>query len=124
MTIGRLIGLALAASLLPAVAYADDPTDASMRNPVARARDSAATRQLNLSELSRVHALEARGELGWHYANGTGNLARVNETGIDQRYQRARADYARDRAQYERDMAAWRRSVAACRNGDYSTCNN
>ena len=115
MKIGRLMSAALAVSLFPAVALADDPRDPSMRNPAARARDSALTRQLNLSELSRVRAREARGELGWHYASDTSG-ARSSE--------RASTDYARDRAQYERDMAAWRRSVAACRNGDYSACDN
>jgi hypothetical protein len=112
MKIGRLMGVALAASLLPAVAFADDPKDPSMRSPAARARDSAATRQLNLGELARVRAREARGELGWHYASSTDNFSRAN------------TDYARDRAQYEREMKQWRRSVAACRAGEYSACEN
>lgn len=126
MKVGRFMCVALAASLFPAVASADDPRDPSMRSAAARARDSAATRQLNLGELSRVRAREARGELGWHYARATENSSRVNADYADgsRTYQRARADYARDRAQYERDMAAWRRSVAACGAGEYSACDN
>lgn len=126
MRISRFMGMAVAAWVLPAVAFADDPRDPSMRNPAALARDSAATRQLNLGELSRVRAREARGELGWHYARTTENFSRVNADAAEgaRSYQRARADYARDRAQYERDMAAWRRSVAACRAGDASACGN
>lgn len=115
MRIGRLMGVALAVSLFPAIALADDPRDPSMRNPAVRARDSAATRQLNLGELSRVRAREARGEMGWHYSSDTNG---------GRNYQQASADYARDRARYERDMAVWRRAVAACRDGDYSACDN
>lgn len=100
---------ALAASLLPAVALADNPNDPSMRNPAARARDREGTRQLNLAALQDVRARQARGELGWRPGHASDS---------------ANSDYARERARYERDMAVWRRAVAACRAGDYSACDN
>ncbi len=126
MRFHRFMCIAVTALLLPAAASADDPRDPTMRSAAARARDREIIRKLNLKELARVRALEARGELGWHIPRNSDKGSAVNASYAAQSsdYERAKADYARDRAQYERDMAAWRRAVAACRQGDYSACDN
>ncbi len=93
---------ALAAIFLSTAAAADDPNDPSMRDPRARARDRAIIRQLNLDELARVRARDAR------YAEG-------RRTNVSR--------YQSDRAQYERDMAPWRQAVDRCRAGDYRYCD-
>lgn len=118
MKISLFACVALAASLLPAVALADNPNDPAMRNAAARARDREDTRKLNLDALRDVREREARGELGWRPARATEYAANSAN------YRRGMANYARDHAQYEREMAAWRRAVAACRAGDYAACDN
>lgn len=102
----------LAATLVPAVAHADDPNDPAMRSRIARERDRAQIRQMNRNQLAYVQRRDAgyaRDWAAWRDARGDGGSY-------------DRGDYARQRAQYERDMAAWRRQVAACRAGDYSAC--
>ena len=99
----------------------NDPT---MRSAAARARDHAMIRQLNLNELARTRARDARYASGWQAyreARGSGGGARyVPEAEYEQASQR----YAHDRAQYEQRMAEWRLAVAACRAGDYAACGN
>ena len=121
MKISPSVCAALAASLLPAVALADNPNDPAMRDAAARARDREDTRKLNLGALRDVREREARGELGWRPARATDNAEYAANSA---NYRRGMANYARDHAQYEREMAAWRRAVAACRAGDYAACNN
>ena len=114
MKLSRLVCTIFAASLMPAVAQADDPNDPTMRSPAARAHDREMTRRLNRGELARVRQRDAR-----IYA------AYDREQAANSRdHENAMADYRHDRLQYERDMAAWRRSVAACRAGDYAACGN
>ena len=91
------------AAMMPVAALADDPNDASMRNPVARARDREMVRQLNLRQSAMVRERDARYAQGWQASGGN-------------------SGYGAARAQYEREMAAWRGAVAACRSGDYSAC--
>jgi hypothetical protein len=97
--------VAMSASLLPAVALADDPRDPSMKSAAARARDSAETKRLNQGQLSYVRDRDAR-ILGNH---------REAQGEIDRNYANARADYSRK-------MAAWRRAVAACNAGQRDYC--
>lgn len=92
----------LAAAVVSTAALADDPNDPTMRDPRARARDRAVIRQLNLNELARVRARDAR-------------VSAANRASAER--------YQRDRAQYERDMAAWRHAVSRCRAGDYRYCD-
>lgn len=121
MKISPFVCAALAASLLPAAALADNPNDPSMRSAAARARDREDTRKLNLGALRDVREREARGELGWRPARAADN-AEYAANSAD--YRRNMANYDRDRARYEREMADWRRAVAACRAGDYAACDN
>ncbi|WP_088310597.1 hypothetical protein [Novosphingobium sp. B 225] len=102
--IKRLISgaLALCCVLAQAPARADDPHDPTMRSPAARARDRAIIRQLNLRELAKVRARDAR----W---------ARENTQ------RRTEHDAAMER--YHRDMARWRQAVARCRAGEYRYCD-
>jgi hypothetical protein len=61
-----LAGYAVLASLsLSALAMADDPNDPGMRSKAARDRDRAIIRQLNLKELERVRARDARYAKDW-----------------------------------------------------------
>lgn len=60
-----VLGLALAASLVPAVARADDPNDPAMRTAAARERDREQIRQLNRNELAYVRQRDARDAQGW-----------------------------------------------------------
>jgi hypothetical protein len=116
MRVNLMVCAALAAVMMPATAWADDPHDPAMRSAAARARDREIIRQLNLQEGARVRERDARYAQGWRSAQADRGYASSD-------HQRAMADYAHDRAQYERDMANWRRAVAACRAGDYSACD-
>ena len=98
--------LVMSAVLLPAAARADDPRDASMRSPAARARDRAIIRRLNQDQLAYVRQRDA----------GRMQAFRDARAGRDARYAEARADY-------ERKMAAWRRAVAACNAGQWEYCD-
>ena len=120
MRIHALVCAAIAAAMVPAAALADDPRDPTMRTAAARARDREIIRQLNLQELARVRARDARYAEGWRAARES---AETDYSARNRTHARASQDYARDRAQYERDMRAWRRAVAACRAGDYSACD-
>lgn len=124
MRVKTLLCAALIAATMPTVARADDPNDPTMRSAAARARDHAMIRQLNLNELARTRARDARYASGWQAyreARGSDGGARyVPEAEYEQASQR----YAHDRAQYEQRMAEWRRAVAACHAGDYAACGN
>ena len=98
--------LAISAALLPATAHADDPRDASMRSPAARARDRAIIRRMNQDQLAYVRKRDAGRMQAFH----------AERAGRDARYADARADYARK-------MAAWRHAVAACRAGQWEYCD-
>jgi hypothetical protein len=113
-----LIAAIMPAALLPTVARADDPNDPTMRTAAARARDHAMIRQLNLNELARTRARDARYAEGWAAYRNAGSARYVPEG----EYEQASQHYAQDRARYEQRMAAWRRAVAACRAGDYRAC--
>lgn len=122
MRVKTLLCAALVAVTIPSAARADDPNDPTMHSATARARDHAMIRQLNLDELARTRARDARLAEGWRTyreADGAHGGARYVPAG---EYERASARYARDRAAYERRMAEWRRAVAACRAGDYDAC--
>ncbi len=93
--------MALCCLLATTPALADDPHDPTMRSPAARARDRAIIRQLNLRELAKVRARDAR----W---------ARENA--------QRRAEHGAAMDRYQREMAEWRRAVAACRAGDRRAC--
>ena len=99
--------LVITAAVLPAAAHADDPRDASMRSPAARARDRAIIRRMNQDQLAYVRERDARRMQAFRDARA----------GRDARYADARADY-------ERKMAAWRHAVAACNAGRYEYCDN
>lgn len=134
MRLGSLICAAIVAAMVPAVALADDPRDATMRSAAARARDSDLTRQLNVDERTMVRdrdARQMRQMQGWRAARDSESYeaadseyaARAQDFAArSQDHERAMSDYARDRARYEQDMAAWRRAVAACRAGDDEAC--
>lgn len=98
--------LAITAALLPSAAHADDPRDASMRSPAARARDRAIIRRMNQDQLAYVRERDARRMQAFRNARA----------GRDARYADARADY-------QRKMAAWRRAVAACNAGQREYCD-
>jgi len=123
MKVNPFICTAIVAALMPAAAMADDPRDPAMRNAAARARDSDATRQLNLQESAMVHHRDAPGR---HVvrADGSYEVSPSEYPASAREYQRAMADYTRSRAQYERAMAEWHRAVAACEAGDYAACDN
>lgn len=108
----RLFAGALALYVVAASnpALADDPMDPLLsKSAAARAKDKAIIRQLNINELNRVRARDARYAKDWE----------------DYREQPARqAAYERERAAYERKMAAWREAVRRCRAGEYSYCDN
>ncbi len=114
MKIAHLAGaLALAATLMPSMARADDPLDPALRSPAAHAHDRAIIRRLNQQQLAHVQQRDAGYAQGWqayHEADG--------ERGV----YRAGAEYDGARADYERRMADWRRAVAACQAGDWSFC--
>ncbi|QKR98861.1 hypothetical protein F9288_03750 [Sphingomonas sp. CL5.1] len=114
MGTGSFVGIAIVATMLPAIAHADDPRDAAMRDAAARAHDSEMTRQLNLKA---GVAARATGQRRTVLAGG-GDYAAAMRAHDDEM-----ARYARNRARYEHDMAEWRRAVAACRTGDYSACD-
>lgn len=127
---------------MSSVARADDPNDPTMRTAEARARDHEIIRQLNLAELARDQARDAKLAEGWaayrdYYGDdrdGGREAGRRHERAgfvPDDRYADASAEYDRsmtrysnDRARYERRMAEWRRAVAACRAGDWDACGN
>lgn len=114
---------AAAAAVLPAAALADDPRDPTMRSAAARARDRAIIRQLNLQELARVRARDARYAEGWRAAR-EGRAADAEYAARSRDHEQDMADYARSRARYDREMSEWRRAVAACNRGDYSACDD
>ena len=99
--------LVMGAALLPAAAHADDPKDASMRSPAARARDRAIIRGLNQDQLAYVRKRDAARMQAFRDARA----------GRDARYADSRADY-------ERKMTAWRHAVAACNAGRWEYCDN
>jgi hypothetical protein len=99
--------LVIGAALLPAAARADDPRDASMRSPAARARDRAIIRGMNQDQLAYVRKRDAARMQAFRDARA----------GRDARYADARADY-------QRKMAAWRHAVAACNAGRWEYCDN
>ncbi|WP_066807402.1 hypothetical protein [Sphingomonas asaccharolytica] len=122
MKISALICGAIVAATVPAAALADDPRDPAMRNAAARVRDSAATRELNRQENSRV----LKRGVTWRVVRdgrsdeaGDGDYAAASQD-----HERDMAEYRRSRARYEREMAEWRRAVAACDAGDYAACDN
>lgn len=124
MWVKTILSAALVVAMLPTVARADDPNDPTMRSAAARARDHAMIRRLNLNELARTRARDARYASGWadyRQANAGGERARYVP---EAEYAQASQGYARDRAQYDQRMVAWRRAVAACRAGDYDACGN
>jgi hypothetical protein len=98
---------AACAALAPSVALADDPHDPTMRSAAARARDRAIIKRMNQQQLAYVRDRDAR---------------------IMQNYRRAQSgndnDYADARADYSRRMAEWRRAVAACNAGRWEYCDN
>ena len=102
--------LAIAASMIPGVALADDPKDPAMRNAELRAQDREITRGLNRREGAAVRKRDAR------YAQGN-RASRAEYAARSHEHERAVASY-------ERELASWRRAVAACRAGDYSACDN
>jgi len=125
---------AMVATMIPAMALADDPRDPTMRSAAARARDSETTRQLNLDERTMVRERDARQMQqmrGWRardddsydVADGEYTARAQDYAARSQNHERDMSDYARNRARYERDMAAWRHAVAACRDGDYAACD-
>lgn len=57
--------VALGVSFVDTAALADDPHDPLMRDPRARARDHEIIRQLNLAELHKVRARDARMAQQW-----------------------------------------------------------
>ncbi|GAC1405578.1 MAG: hypothetical protein NVSMB69_04620 [Novosphingobium sp.] len=119
-----LVVALLSGALVPSVARADDPNDPTMRSAAARARDHAMIRQLNLNELARTRARDARYAGGWEAYREAGGSNRGARYVPEAEYAQASEGYARDRDQYERRMAEWRRAVAACRAGDYDACGN
>ena len=102
--------VALAVAAFSSPGLADDPNDALLsRSAAARAKDKAVIRQLNINELNRVRARDARYAKDW----------------VAYGQQPARqAEYERERAAYEKKMSAWREAVRRCRAGDYSYCDN
>ncbi|MBC7378172.1 MAG: hypothetical protein H7346_12180 [Burkholderiaceae bacterium] len=129
MRVKTILSAALVVALMPGVARADDPNDPTMRSAAARARDHAMIRQLNLNELARTRARDARFAGGWEaYRQVGGSDPRTSNRGAryvpEAEYAQASEGYAHDREQYERRMAKWRRAVAACRAGDYDACGN
>ena len=115
---------ALVAAAIPGVAFADDPNDPTMRSAAARARDHAAIRRLNLAELARTQARDARLASGWRAWREARQSGQRVDYVPEANYERASQTYARESADYERRMAQWRRAVAACRAGDYDACEN
>jgi len=108
----RIIGWGvLVALLVTTAAQADDPNDPVMRDPAARARDSAMIRSLNQRELARVRARDAQMGIGRVSAQQA-EASCIAYQARSRDYERAMADYQRDRARYERDLADWRRATA------------
>lgn len=129
MRVKTILSAALVVALMPGVARADDPNDPTMRSAAARARDHAMIRQLNLNELARTRARDARYAGGWEaYRQVGGSDPRTSNRGAhyvpEAEYAQASEGYAHDQEQYERRIAKWRRAVAACRAGDYDACDN
>lgn len=122
MKFNALLCGAIAVAMVPAAALADDPRDPAMRNAEARARDSAATRELNRRENARV----LKRGVTWRVvpAGGRDEVADGDYAAAAQDHERDMAEYRRARARYERDMAGWRRAVAACEAGDDSACDD
>jgi len=122
MKISPLLCGAIVAAMAPAAALADEPRDPAMRNAAARARDSAATRELNRQENSRV----LKRGVTWRVVRG-GRSDEADDgdyAAAARDHERDMAEYRRNRAQYEREMAGWRRAVAACEAGDDAACDN
>ena len=98
---------AACAALAPSVALADDPHDPTMRSAAARARDRAIIKWMNQQQLAYVRDRDARIMQNYRRA----------QSGNDNHYADARADYSRR-------MAEWRRAVAACNAGRWEYCDN
>ena len=114
-----LVAGALALSVFAAAspAMADDPNDPVLsKSAAARAKDKAIIRQLNLNELNRVQARDARYARDW--------AAYREQPAREAEYRAALADHAREQAAYEKKMAQWREAVRRCRAGDYNYCDN
>ncbi|HEX7694956.1 MAG TPA: hypothetical protein VF409_10735 [Sphingomonas sp.] len=122
MKVGIALCGAVLAAMMPAAAWADDPRDPAMRNADARARDSAATRELNRQENARV----LKRGVTWRVvrAGGRDEAADGDYAAAAQDHERDMAEYRRSRARYEREMADWRRAVAACDAGEYDACDD
>ena len=104
--------LALAGAIAPAVAHADDPTDATMRDPAARAADHDATARLNAGQLAYVQQRDA----GYARQRSDGSAGGWHTPPQDD------TAYADARSDYARRLASWRAQVAACQNGEWSAC--
>lgn len=125
MNIRPLVFAAIAASMMPVAALADDPNDPTMRSAAARAHDRETIRQMNLEQLAKVRKRDAgyaEGWSGWRRTGGNRTDANGAYAERSRDYEHSMADYARERARYERQMSAWRRAVAACRDGEYDAC--
>lgn len=99
--------LTLSATLLPTVAFADDPRDPTMRNPAALARDRAMTKRLNQGQLAYVRQRDAKNLRTYREAQNEGE-----------------GGYADARAEYLSKMATWRHAVSACKAGHWEYCDN
>lgn len=111
--------LALSALTFATAASADDPNDPSMRSAAARARDKAIIRDLNLRELDRVRARDARYQQGWEAYRQT----RSGSDPARDDYERDMARYRAERERHDREMAAWRDAVRRCEAGDWRYCD-
>ncbi|MGX7895689.1 hypothetical protein [Tsuneonella sp. HG222] len=96
--------LALAVSAVPGAAWADDPSDPSMRSKAARERDAAIIRKLNEDQLAYVRKRDAEYARQW------------------QAQRDAPRQNARAQEEYRRQMAEWRRAVALCQSGRHEYC--
>lgn len=111
--------LALSALTFATAASADDPNDPSMRSAAARAHDKAIIRDLNLRELDRVRARDARYQEGWEayrQSRSASDPARDD-------YERDMARYRAERERHDREMAAWRDAVRRCEAGEWRYCD-
>lgn len=124
MRVNPIICAAIVATMMPAVALADDPHDPVMRSAAARARDREMIRQLNLEERARVRLRDARNAQRLSAARITSRYAATEYAALSREHERAMANFVSSRMRYEREMAEWRRAVDACRAGYYSACDN
>jgi hypothetical protein len=108
--------VALAAAMVSAPAFADDPND--RMTPEELARDRATIRRLNREQLEYVRKRDAGYAEGWRAYD----RARGAQGSSDRRYQEQVRGYEADRRRYEQAMDDWRDAVAACRAGYYEYC--